>query len=173
MQRTEGLTKIRDSLYSVDQQEIADKIVENLKDTTNSALFDNLVTAIDVYASEEHGKRTEKLLKRSSLPEPAYYSDLWDYSARKLDYERLEELLDLEFVKEKRNLIIQGLPGTGKTWFAAVLATKACAEGIKTKWVTFPMLLRDLLNKREKGGTAFESRLKYYSRFSLLCIDGK
>lgn len=49
--------------------------------------------------------------------------------------------------------------------------TEACHRGIRSRWIEFPALIRDLLDKSKKSKDAYESRLKYYTRFRLLCID--
>lgn len=172
MKRTDGLNKISDSLIPIGMNDLAMNIDRTMATVSSSSeLFDSFVTAIETYAQEEKTKRATMLLKRSSIPASAYYSDLWDYDVRRFDYEQLEYILDLPFVKDRRNLVIDGPSGTGKSWFASVIATKACELGLRTKWVNFPHLIRDLENKLEMKGTAFDSRLKYYSNFDLVCID--
>ena len=42
-------------------------------------------------------------------------------------------------------ILFDGAPGTGKTWLGQAIATKACEEGIRTRWTTYPVLCRELL----------------------------
>ena len=51
------------------------------------------------------------------------------------------------------------------------MATKACQEGIRTRWVTYPYLCRELLRLKAEDSHKLENRLKYYSGYELLCID--
>lgn len=39
------------------------------------------------------------------------------------------------------------------------------------RWTTFPSMYRELENLKDTNSAKFESRLTYYSRFDLLCID--
>lgn len=172
MKRSESIKKINDSLLSIGLDGLAMNIDRSLATVTStSELMESFVLAFETYSQEEQTRRTAQLLKRSKVPYVEYYSNLWNYKARRFDYEQLEYILDLPFVKEKRNLVIDGPSGTGKSWFASVIATKACEQGLRTRWVNFPQLIRDLDNKLEMKGTAFDSRLKYYTNFDLLIID--
>lgn len=99
------------------------------------------------------------------------FSDLIIREDRQLDLDYIRELQELHFIHDKRNLVIWGPSGTGKTWMAKALATEACMKGIRTRWVRFPDLYRQLKNLDEKGGNALNSKYKYYCKFPLLCID--
>lgn len=64
------------------------------------------------------------------MGDPIFLSDLLNYKVRQLDLEYIHRLGELHFVKEGKNVIIWGAPGTGKTWLGQAIATKACEEGI-------------------------------------------
>ena len=51
------------------------------------------------------------------------------------------------------------------------IATKACEQGFKTRTMTFPALYRELDKLNKRNSASFESRLKYCSKFKVLCID--
>ena len=40
------------------------------------------------------------------------------------------------------------------------------------KWTNFPTLYRELDSLRKRDSKKFETKLTYYSKFDLLCIDG-
>ena len=80
--------------------------------------------------------------------------------------------ITLQFVFQHNNLVVWGPPGTGKTCLSKMIATSACAKGLRTRWVTFPVLYDQLLRLyRSTDGQTLDSKLAYYSRFDLLCID--
>ena len=95
-------------------------------------------------------KKYEKCLRISKMGDPVFLSDLLNYKVRQLDLEYIHRLADLHFVREGKNLIICGASGTGKTWMGQAIATKACEEGIRTRWVTYPKLCRELLRLKEE-----------------------
>jgi len=83
-----------------------------------------------------------------------------------LDLDYIRELQELHFIHDKRNLVIWGPSGTGKTWMAKALATEACMKGIRTRWVRFPDLYRQLKNLDEKGGNALNWGCTFF------CVNG-
>jgi DNA replication protein DnaC len=127
--------------------------------------------ALSTIVTTEKNAAYEKCLRISKLGDPVFLHDLLTYKVRQLDLEYIYSLGRLNFVREKRNLVIWGAPGTGKTWLGKALATRSCQEGIRTKWVTYPFLCRELMRLKAEDSHRFEARVKYYSRFHLLCID--
>ena len=68
--------------------------------------------------------------------------------------------------------LVVGPSGTGKTWIGKMIATTACSKALRVKWIEFPDLYEELsrlYSSLEKQ--TLSSRLAYYSRFDLLCID--
>ena len=51
------------------------------------------------------------------------------------------------------------------------IATKACQEGIRTRWITYPFLCRELMRLKAENSRKLEARIKYYCGFDLFCID--
>ena len=100
------------------------------------------------------------LIKRSRILKKCYINNLYRYRARRLDYELIDEFMSLEFLKEGRNVILEGPSGTGKSWLACAAVTEACHRGIRSRWIEFPFLLRDLKDKQLKSKDAYESRLR-------------
>ena len=64
-----------------------------------------------------------------------------------------------------------GSDGTGKTWLAELIAIEACRKGKRVRWVQFPCMYRELETLKQTNSPKFETRLTYYSKFDLLCID--
>ena len=54
-------------------------------------------------------------------------------AAPDLDLRLVKELLSGQYLKEKRNIILLGKSGTGKTHIATALGMAACAQGIRTR----------------------------------------
>jgi DNA replication protein DnaC len=76
---------------------------------------------------------------------------------------KLKLLKSLDFIKEGRNVILAGNPGTGKTHMAIGLGMKACIEGYKVWFTTVPILVNRLRESRaEHTLRQFQSRFEKY-----------
>ena len=75
----------------------------------------------------------------------------------------LPEMETLEFIKEGRNIVMSGNPGTGKTLLATVLGVKACREGYSVFFTSVPHLITQIKEcKSLKTLHQLELRFKKY-----------
>ena len=170
MGSNENVRAICESLQALGYSSESNRIQEAFTQSADDPLA--LVSlALNAIVTTENNAKYEKCLRISKLGDPVFLRDLLTYSVRQLDLEYIHRLGDLYFVHEKKNLIIWGSPGTGKTWMGKAIATKACQEGIRTRWVTYPFLCRELLRLKAEDSKKLEARIKYYSNFDLFCID--
>ena len=77
--------------------------------------------------------------------------------------ELLPRLETLDFIKEHRNIVLYGNPGTGKTHIATGLALKACMEGRTVMFTSVPHLITQIKEcKSSKTLHQLELRFKKY-----------
>jgi hypothetical protein len=170
MRTSESVKKICDSLKALGYGSASDSIQDAVTKSSDDPL--SIVSlALDNAVTTARNTKYEKCLRISKLGDPVFLSDLLTYRVRQLDLEYIHRLADLHFVREGKNLVIWGAPGTGKTWMGKAIATKACEEGMRTRWVTYPFLCRELLRLKGEDSHRLEARIRYYSKFDLLCID--
>lgn len=75
----------------------------------------------------------------------------------------LPELETLEFIRQKRNIVFYGNPGTGKTHLATALGIKACMEGMSVMFASIPHLITQIKECRSARTLhALENRFKKY-----------
>ena len=75
----------------------------------------------------------------------------------------LPEFETLDFIREGRNIVMYGNPGTGKTHIAIGLGIKACMEGFSVYFTTVPHLLTQIREaKTNKTMQSLEARFKKY-----------
>ncbi len=86
-----------------------------------------------------------------------------------LDRPGVEAALGLRFVEEGANLVLVGAHGLGKTMLLKNVAHQAILAGHTVRFVTASKMLGEL--GAIDSPTKLESRLKYYVRPRLLCID--
>lgn len=76
---------------------------------------------------------------------------------------KLKLLKTLDFIREGRNVILAGNPGTGKTHMAIGLGMKACLEGYKVWFTTVPLLVNRIKECRaEQTLRLFQNRFEKY-----------
>ena len=92
----------------------------------------------------------------------------WNHP-RKIDRERVEILVDLDFVGRGENVLFRGPSGVGKTMLAKNLGHAALAAGYIVRFATLAAALADLL--QQESMPAFERRLKRYLRPDVLILD--
>jgi DNA replication protein DnaC len=83
-----------------------------------------------------------------------------------------QHILDLaacDFIREKRNALICGPTGVGKTHLAQALGQEAARQGFDVLLVSVPKLLAHLHGGR--ADASWERRLAYYLRPDLLILD--
>lgn len=81
----------------------------------------------------------------------------------------LNELATANFVRQKRNVLLCGPTGTGKSHLAHGLAHGACRAGFNVIFVTADQLVRHL--RAGRADDTYDRRLQQYLRCDLLVID--
>ncbi len=115
-------------------------------------------------------RRTERLLKAACLPEGKSLANL-DEKLFPLKIRRmLPSLLDGSFVENRENLLCFGLPGRGKTHFAAALGRELVVRhGLNVLFIPSARLLERLLRARED--LRLEKELKRLDKFDMVIVD--
>lgn len=167
--KNNNMAEILESLVILGHADAAQQI-HDAAETCNSDM-DALALALKTMSVEKINERTKSLIKRARIKKPKYFSRLIDIPERNLDLDYLAELESLDFIRDNHNLVVWGSSGTGKSWMLDAIATKACEQGFKTRTMTFPVLYRELDKFNKRNPASFDSRLKYYSKFKILCID--
>ena len=108
-------------------------------------------------------------IKRASFPQMKYLQELVREDLPAEGRNLLPELETLDFIREGRNIVMYGNPGTGKTHIAIGLGIKACMEGYNVYFTTVPHLLTQIREaKTDKTMQLLESRFR---KFDLVICD--
>jgi len=73
------------------------------------------------------------------------------------------------WIKDKRNIIITGSTGVGKTYMACAFGNSACRAGISTYYARLPRLFQELKISRADG--SYGKLLQRLSMVNLLIVD--
>jgi DNA replication protein DnaC len=83
--------------------------------------------------------------------------------------QQILHLASCEFIRQKRNLLLCGPAGVGKSHLAQALAHAACRHGYRAIYVSTHDMLRHLHGGRADG--TYKRRLRQYLRPDLLVLD--
>ena len=114
-------------------------------------------------------KRFETRSRAARLRHPASVEDVDYQSTRGLDRALFLKLAACDWIAERRNLLITGASGLGKSWLACALGQKACRQDISVLYYRVPRLFTDLAVAHGDG--SYGRLLRKIARARLLILD--
>ena len=114
-------------------------------------------------------KRFETRARAARLRHNASVEDVDYRAARGLDRALFLKLVSCDFIPERRNLLITGPCGVGKSWLACALGQKACREDFSVLYHRIPRLFAALALGRGDG--RYGKLLRTLARVDLLVLD--
>lgn len=108
-------------------------------------------------------------LKAAGLRQNVRLEELEHVPGRELDRTLLTELRTSRWIKDKRNLVLTGPTGTGKTFLASALAHCACQVGFSSRYFRLPRLVSELSLARAQG--TLKNKLLSIASIDLLVLD--
>lgn len=128
------------------------------------------VEALLLAEEQERDKRTlEQRIREAKIGQFKPMSEFdWEWP-EKIDREQVEDLFNLDFVRDKSNVILVGTNGLGKTMIAQNLANAALMRGTKTRFIKASEMLHQLAEC--DGSRARRTCLNKFCRIPLLVLD--
>ncbi len=125
---------------------------------------------VDREASSRATKRFESRIRTARLRHNQAVPEDVDYRARRsLDKSLFQKLLTGKWLRDKRNLMITGPCGVGKTWLACALAQSACRNGNTVLYRRLPRLFSEL--ELAHGDGRFPRLFRSLTKTDLLILD--
>ena len=161
----EGLNQLR--LFGMS----AEYAKQSTNRKTQEESFDSrLSLLIEAESMSKNNRRIASLLKKAKLRYvQASLEDVIYKSDRKLERLQINELASCEWIKHRRNVILTGATGTGKSWLACALAVQACRHGLPVLYTTATSLF-DNIHLSQADGTILKLK-RNLTRQPLLVID--
>jgi DNA replication protein DnaC len=115
--------------------------------------------------------RIERCFRQSKLYEKPTIDqfDFYFHSSRKNQKSRIVNLIDLEFIKHRKDIILIGNPGVGKSFLAKCLAYAATQAGVKVLFTTAMDMINHLI--AAEADHSLLKKLQHYQSQELLAID--
>ena len=114
-------------------------------------------------------KQFETRARVARLRHPASVEDVDYLIPRGLDRALFLKLAACDWIAERRNLLITGAAGLGKSWLACALGHKACRENMSVLYSRVPRLFADLAIAH--GDARYARLLRTLARVKLLILD--
>ena len=151
---------------------MAVEYIRQCETTAMSALdFDERVGMMaDAEWLSRENNRIKKRLKEAKLRfASASLADIDYRPSRKLERAYIARLSDFAWVREKRNLILTGCTGTGKTWLACAFGSHACHIGLKVAFYRVNRLLNEMTIAAGAGN--IDKLLAKLNKTDILILD--
>ena len=130
---------------------------------------DRLGLLVDQEADARDSRRMKMRLRTAKLRYPAAIEDLDMRAPRGLDPQVVLELSTGTWVERRRNVVLTGPTGVGKSWIACALAHGVIRAGHSAYYVRAPRLSEELAVGRVDG--RYARLLAHLARTELLVLD--
>jgi DNA replication protein DnaC len=135
----------------------------------NRSIDEVLLQLCKLEIDRRYNARVRNRIKAASFPKIKTLAMLDFNKAPKLPKQTVETLATCQFIEHKRNVVLVGDSGGGKTHLAIALGIEACRKTFSVKFFTASELVNRLLSENKDGQIQkFLSKLKNYD---LLIID--
>lgn len=129
-----------------------------------------LALLVDREVADRTTKRFQSRMRAAKLRHVGAAIEDVDYrTARKLDKALFQQLATGRWIEERRNLMITGPCGVGKTWLACALAQKACRDNAVVIYKRMPRLFAEL--ELAHGDGRFPRIFRQLIKADLLILD--
>ncbi len=121
---------------------------------------------------ESNNRRDNSYKKRYSKAKLESHKKVEDFDFAfqpSIDSKIINDCITCNFIKEKRNIVFIGNPGTGKTHLSISIGIKALMKGYKILFTSVPEMLQAL--NSSKADNSYYQKINYYLEPHLLILD--
>lgn len=135
----------------------------------NPALEQLLILALQAEIDKRRLNRQMKSLRQAGFPTKKRFEDLLTDMLPKDGREAIPALRDLNFLTERRNVILIGNSGTGKTHLAIAVGIRACEENYRVTFRTAAGLINEMVEAQNEN--RLSAYIRQFKKIDLLIID--
>lgn len=131
--------------------------------------YDVLLQVLAQEKADRLVRAKQNRIRAANFPQKKLLDELVEEALPETAQQKLPELKTLSFIKEGRNVILTGPPGTGKTHLAIGLGMEACLAGYRVFFATVPSFINQLKEHRsERTLRSFELK---FEKYDLVILD--
>ena len=125
---------------------------------------------VDAEWGRRRSNQLNRLIKGANLGISGAALENIEYHAdRQLDKALITRLGTCNYITEKRNIIVLGATGAGKSYLSCALGVAACRNFYTVKYIRLPELLSDMALAH--CNNSWRHLMKQYKKVSLLILD--
>ncbi len=144
-----------EKLYAMKLVGMAEGMKRQMETNMDSLSFEErFAMLVDAQHLHQENKRMKRLMKNARLKLQASLEDIDYRTPRGLDKSVMMSLGSCDWIRKRRNIIITGPTGTGKTYIACALAHRSCREGFSSLYARCPKLYYSLAMSKADGSFA-------------------
>lgn len=157
------MTKVQEQIAQCCKQlKLSSNLVDVAAKHGGKAYQEYLLKVLSDEVAYRHKARITKFMNLAGFPKRYQKSDFRADEVLFPDGTTLEDLYNLSFYNNGRNIIMYGSTGTGKTMLSILLGMEACTQGIPVKFFRTASLINQLAEAREGHAlTALKKKLNY------------
>jgi DNA replication protein DnaC len=138
-------------------------------DVTDLSFDDRFGMLVDAEVAARDNRQLQERLRSAQLRQTACIEDLDFRTPRGLDRSLLTRLASSQWVPKKKNVLIDGPTGSGKSFIACALAQKACRDGYTAIYTRATKLFHELAIAKATG--KYSKLLASIARKDVIVID--
>ncbi len=128
-----------------------------------------LAHLVDAEYDDRHNRRLARLAKNAKFRYTASLEEIDFNIERNLPKNMFLRFSDCSFIKDRKNIIITGSTGTGKSFAASALGNQACIYGYRTLYFNAQKLFSAL--KLAKADGSYINQVQKIEKASLIILD--
>lgn len=129
----------------------ANELNEVLSESKSNASLGWVTNLLQREVDARNERSLQSKVKRSQISEVKCIEDFeWDFNPS-INKDKLLEIADLDFIKEREIVLFLGQPGTGKSHLAQAMGLKAIYQGKSVYWSSLKRLAEDILKAKQRG----------------------
>lgn len=146
-----GVKTVEGLLRELKLSTAADEINEVLSKSRSNVSFSWITNLLQREVDSRKEKRLQSRIRRSRIPELKSLEQFdWKFNPQ-INKEKIEDVAQLEFVKNSEIVLFLGQPGTGKSHIASAIGLKAIYSGNNVYWTSLKRLSEDIIKAKEKN----------------------